>query len=81
MAKNGNGTWWKILMWAAGGLVAAGIALASIGTNTQRINRMEPEVQKNSEHRLQDEVDTRYVKEKIASIEAMQKQILQEVKK
>lgn len=80
-SSNGNGVWWKILIAVAGGLVALGVAYATIGNNALRIDKIEPEVQKNSEHRLKDEEATVWMKEKISNIEVMQRQILEEVKK
>ncbi|MFW9894046.1 MAG: hypothetical protein ACFFFO_17715 [Candidatus Thorarchaeota archaeon] len=81
MAKTGNGTLWKILIWAAGALIAIGVAYATIGNNTDRIKTIEPEVKLNSNHRLQDEIDTQYVKKRLENIETMQKAILDEVRK
>ena len=85
MAKrdgNGNGnTLRKVLMWAAGGLIAMGAAGATINWNRTRIEKMEPEVRKNTEYRLKDETDTLWLKDKVQSIETMQKEILVEVRK
>ena len=79
---NGNGsTLRKVLMWAAGGLIAMGAAGATINWNRTRIEKMEPQVQKNTEYRLKDETDTLWLKEKVQSIETMQKEILVEVRK
>ena len=80
MAKQHNGTW-KLLMWLAGALIALGGAYATIGWNTQRIDKIEPEVAKNSEHRVRDDADGVWLKEKISKIENQNKEILDEVRK
>lgn len=63
-------------------IIAAGIIYGyadighQVGDNCDDIKEMKPDVEKNTEHRLQDEVDTRYIKEKISNIETVQRQIL-----
>lgn len=88
MAKNGNGSIWKIvsILITLGALAVGAIyGYASLGhevvDNCKEIKEMKPEVQKNTEHRIQDEVATEYIKEKIANIETVQRQILEEVRK
>jgi len=91
MAKNGNGTL-RIILIVIGILVTLALAGTSavlkygnqahqVEDNCKTIGEMEPEIKKNSEHRIQDKVDTKYFKEKIENIEVVQKQILDEVRK
>lgn len=91
MAKNGNGTLRAILI-VIGILVTLALAGTSalmkygnqghqVEDNSKDIKEMKPVLQKNSEHRLQDEVDTKYIKEKITNIERVQQVILDEVRK
>ena len=80
MAKQHNGTW-KLLMWLAGALIALGGAYATIGWNTQRIDKIEPEVAKNSEHRVRDDEVTIWLKAAITKIEGQNKEILEAVRK
>lgn len=87
MAKNGNGMWKivAVIVGVAGTLISVGIIYATIcgdvETNCREIAGIKPEVKMNSEHRLQDVVDTKYIKEKISDIEIVQRQILEEVRK
>lgn len=48
--------------------------------NTDDIAVLIPQVNKNTEHRLQDDVDTRYVKEKLANIDLKMTEILEEIR-
>lgn len=88
MTKKRNGTIWRIIsIGMTVVIIAVGIiyGYADIGhqvdTNCDDIKEMKPDVGKNTEHRLQDEVDTRYIKEKISNIETVQQQILTAVQK
>lgn len=83
-----NGTIWKVIGTVITlALIAAGIVAAytemghQVKDNCEDIEAMQPEVQKNSEHRITDEVDTKYIKEKIEDIQATQEKILEEVRK
>lgn len=85
---NKNGMIWKIvgtiitLTVIAAGVVAGYTTLGhQVDDNADDIETMEPEVQKNSEYRIQNEVDLKYIKEKISNIETVQQQILEEVQK
>lgn len=71
----GNNKWLIGLLILAAGVVGSYAVLGHI------VTKMEPEVRKNTEHRIQDEVDTKYIKEKISNIETVQRQILTEVRK
>jgi hypothetical protein len=77
MAKslNGNTKWLIGLLILAAGVVGSYAVLGHI------VSQMEPDVRKNTEHRIQDEVDTKYIKEKISDIERVQQEILAEVRK
>ena len=88
MPKKSNGIIWKIVgILITLGVLAVGViyGYANLGhevaENCKDIAVIAPEVQKNTEHRLKDEVDTRYIKEKISNIETVQRQILEEVRK
>ena len=85
--KNINGLW-KIVIaifGIAGTLISVGVIYATLNkdveTNCREIVAIKPEVKLNTEHRIQDQVDTEYIKEKISNIETVQKQILEEVRK
>jgi len=82
MAK--NNTLWKAvamiitLSTLAGGIIYGYAILSSeVAGNT----KLHPRVEKNTEFRLQSEIDTKYLKEKISNIEIVQRQILEEVRK
>jgi len=87
MAKGDSGGIWKI---AATVLIvismAASIIIAFTNVdnrttqNEKEIEILVPQVNKNTEHRLQDDVDTRYVKEKLAAIDTKMTQILEEIR-
>jgi hypothetical protein len=86
--KNSNGTIWKIagllttvLVLVVSIAIAYGTLDHEVDDNCKSIAEMKPDVQKNNEHRIKDEVDTIYIKEKITNIEIVQKQILEEVRK
>jgi hypothetical protein len=88
VVKRLNGSLWKIIsvvitLAVVGGSIIFGYATLghNVGDNCDDIAEMKPIVQLNSEHRIQDEVDTRYIKEKISNIETVQRQILDEVRK
>ena len=72
---NGNLKWLISLVVLAAGIIAS---YAVLGHD---VAEMKPDVKDNTEHRIQDEVDTRYIKEKISNIETVQRQILTEVRK
>lgn len=81
--SKGNGTIWKVIsIGITIVIIAAGIIYGyadighQVGDNCEDIKEMKPDVGKNTEHRIQDEVDTRYIKEKISNIETVQQQIL-----
>lgn len=78
-----NGTIWRIIsIGITVGIVAAGIIYGyadvdhQVDDNCDDIKEMKPNVEENTKHRLQDEVDTRYIKEKISNIEKVQQEIL-----
>lgn len=79
MAKR-NGTW-KVIATIGGFIIVIVGAAVTYGVLFKTVNDMEPDVKLNTEHRIQDEVDTRYIKEKISDIEVIQQQILVEVRK
>lgn len=80
MANTRNGTW-KLLIWLSAALIGLGGAYATIGWNKDRIDKMEPEVQKNTQYRVKDEEATIWLKKEMANIERGQKEILDEVRK
>lgn len=75
-----NGTW-KVIATIGGFIIVIVGAAVTYGVLFKTVNDMEPDVKLNTEHRIQDEVDTRYIKEKISDIEVIQRQILVEVRK
>jgi len=88
MAKEANATIIKLL----GVIATISIVLGSfvygyailngyVAVNCKDIAIMKPEIKQNTEHRLQDEVDTQYIKQEISEIKIIQKQILEEVRK
>ena len=91
-AVNGNGIFWKILMWAAGALVAIGVAWATLGNNItnnkMRIDKIEPQVESNKEQCQEfrykiDRLDEKLTEQATVQqqVLVMQRQILEEVRK
>lgn len=90
-----NGNIWKIVGILIGvGLAVAGwvwnaaVLSSDVKVNCRDIATMSPEVQKNSEHRIEDEIDTPWIKKdiqeinlRISRMEVMQERILEEVRK
>jgi len=78
-----NGTIWRIIsLVVTVVIIAVGVIYGyadignQVGHNCEDIMEMKPNVKKNTEYRLQDEVDQRYIREKISNIETVQRQIL-----
>jgi hypothetical protein len=89
MIKTNLNGWLKlvlILSGLAGTLISVGIIYASlnngVNANCKEITILKPEVGKNTEHRLKDEVDTTYIKQSIQNIEQTQQEqarLMQEI--
>jgi hypothetical protein len=67
MAKRMNGTW-KIVMWAAGGLVTAGALCATIYSNERRINKVEVSAMQNEKDIVELKTDVKYIRSGIDDI-------------
>lgn len=85
--QRNNGFWKLIIAIAglAGTLISIGVIYATLSsgveTNCRDISIIKPEIKLNTEHRIQDKVDTLYIKKEIDNIKELQKEILEEVRK
>jgi len=69
-----NGFMWKVIGIGATALIGVGVYIATVQNNSKQIAEIQPEVKKNSEHRIQFE-------EKVSTMETNIGLILEEVRK
>ena len=88
MANMKNNGFWKliiVIVGIAGTLISLGIIYETLNggvkLNCAEITAIKPEVKKNTEYRLQAEIDGKYIKQQINEIKVIQKEILDEVRK
>ncbi len=75
-----NGTW-KVIATVGGFILVALGAAVAYGVLCKTVSDIEPEVKLNSTHRIQAEIDTKYIKQEISDIKVIQREILEEVRK
>jgi hypothetical protein len=82
MAKgNGSVGWIRLILYAAGLVAALAVAWGSLGHSVRDNTGFRlGDGAKNTQHRIEDEVDTQYIKRDISEIKATQHVILEEVR-